>query len=401
MSLEDAMPRVLALSRTVQESTAIANAFQDKPSNAEHHHTSRNSHRRNDRKPQSRPTEDRSHATRPEHASTKPIDKKGRRDHSQFTCYNCGGKGHAVYECKKPKNKCQKCGKSGHLDRFCKSPQYLSLFSMTSHKRKDSLPLRKVKVEGRDVVALIDSGANCSTISPKLTKGMTRISDEERSVRTAKGTIQSQGSVQGNIKLMPSAFTPKAVSFKPELIVLDTEFDVVLGYPHLVELGILPDVNVESGEDSDEVQVPEAFKHNAAIFSLSDQSTKSQAELIKRFSDLFQDLDEPSRLEPYDLVLKDDRVVNARPYYVPPAKIHVVREHIDTLLAKKYIEACQSQYASPAMTVPKKGGKSRFVVDFRRINELTEPFDYPIPRIDEVLSQLAGQKIFATLDLIL
>lgn len=54
---------------------------------------------------------------------------------------------------------------------------------------------------------------------------------------------------------------------------------------------------------------------------------------------------------------------------------------------QRIIEKCDSNYNSPVILVAKKddGGEKtdfRFVVDFRKLNEITEEQNFPIPFID-------------------
>jgi hypothetical protein len=47
----------------------------------------------------------------------------------------------------------------------------------------------------------------------------------------------------------------------------------------------------------------------------------------------------------------------------------------------------------------KKDGTKRFCVDYRKLNEVTVKDAYPLPRVDDIFSQLRGATVFSTLDL--
>ena len=58
-----------------------------------------------------------------------------------------------------------------------------------------------------------------------------------------------------------------------------------------------------------------------------------------------------------------------------------------------------SPWAAPMFPIPKKDGSIRLVVDYRRLNQVTEADPYSMPRI-EVLPELMGHpRLFTTLDL--
>jgi len=54
---------------------------------------------------------------------------------------------------------------------------------------------------------------------------------------------------------------------------------------------------------------------------------------------------------------------------------------------------------SPAVLVKKKDGTIRFCIDYRKLNAVTKKDSYPLPRIDDIFDQLAGNSWYSTLDL--
>ena len=92
------------------------------------------------------------------------------------------------------------------------------------------------------------------------------------------------------------------------------------------------------------------------------------------------------------------------PIRLQPYRIHQNEKHgldgiIQKLLANKIIRPSVSSWAAPVVIVKKKGGKIRLCMDYRKLNNITKKDSFPLPRIDNVLDLLHGQKFFTTLDL--
>ena len=69
------------------------------------------------------------------------------------------------------------------------------------------------------------------------------------------------------------------------------------------------------------------------------------------------------------------------------------------MLRNKVIEPSKSPWASPIVLIPKKDCTLRFCVDYRKLNEVTVKDSYALPRIDDALATLNGNKYFSSLDL--
>ena len=69
------------------------------------------------------------------------------------------------------------------------------------------------------------------------------------------------------------------------------------------------------------------------------------------------------------------------------------------MIVNGWIRESKSAYASPIVCVRKRDGSMRLCVDYRKLNLKTIPDRHPIPRIQDLLDGLYGQKLFSTLDM--
>lgn len=100
----------------------------------------------------------------------------------------------------------------------------------------------------------------------------------------------------------------------------------------------------------------------------------------------------------------DDVPIHQKVYPYPAAYTEEVNKQITKLLSDGIIRPSRSAWTAPVWIVPKKSDASgekkfRMVIDYRKINEKTNPDRYPMPEINYVIDQLKGQKYFSTLDL--
>ena len=71
---------------------------------------------------------------------------------------------------------------------------------------------------------------------------------------------------------------------------------------------------------------------------------------------------------------------------------------VNEMLQAQVIEESSSPWASPVVLVQKKDGSLRFCVDYQRLNAVMRKDVFHLPRIDDLLDQLGGKRVFSTLD---
>jgi len=86
-------------------------------------------------------------------------------------------------------------------------------------------------------------------------------------------------------------------------------------------------------------------------------------------------------------------------YILNPNYATIVKHDIDKLLTIGFIQLVkEATWLSPIMVVPKKNGKLRICVDFRKLNKATKKDPYPLPFCDEVLNIIIGYETYSFLD---
>jgi hypothetical protein len=90
----------------------------------------------------------------------------------------------------------------------------------------------------------------------------------------------------------------------------------------------------------------------------------------------------------------------AQTYYrTSPPKEKFLREEITKLEKAGLVRKSKSPWASPVVIVGKKDGSQRLCIDYRKLNKITKPDMYPLPRIDDMLERFGQAQWFTTLDL--
>lgn len=90
--------------------------------------------------------------------------------------------------------------------------------------------------------------------------------------------------------------------------------------------------------------------------------------------------------------------IRAQPYCTSAFSKASIVDQIKKMLKFKAIKPIHSAWTSPVVIVPKKNGKARFCIDYRRLGSITKKNAYPLPRIESCLDSLGDAEVITSLD---
>ena len=126
----------------------------------------------------------------------------------------------------------------------------------------------------------------------------------------------------------------------------------------------------------------------------------SVSSLLQNFEDVFPD-DTPKGLPPLRGIehqidfVPGSQLPNRPAYRSNTEETKELQRQVEELLEKGFVRESMSPCSVPVLLVPKKDGTWRMCVDCRAINKITVKYRHPIPRLDDMLDQLYGSKIFS------
>lgn len=145
------------------------------------------------------------------------------------------------------------------------------------------------------------------------------------------------------------------------------------------------------------------------ITSSTDELNVSTLNKNNKFSDILAQF--PEITKPDLLISKPKHNVkhyittSGKPVYskarqLDPKRLEIAKQEFKFMLENDIIRPSKSPWASPLHLVTKTDGTLRPCGDYRRLNDITVPDRYPLPRIEDFHHILNGKKIFSKLDLL-
>ena len=141
-------------------------------------------------------------------------------------------------------------------------------------------------------------------------------------------------------------------------------------------------------------ELPSRLDH---LFPVQQQNLLS---LVGRFPELFGDVPSQTSVLSHDVDVKNARPVKQHAYRVNSVKRALMKQEAEYLLRHGFARPSSSPWSSPCLVGIKPDGSPRFITDFRKVNGVTVPDSYPLPRMEDCVDNLGTAKFVSKLDLL-
>lgn len=138
--------------------------------------------------------------------------------------------------------------------------------------------------------------------------------------------------------------------------------------------------------------LPDRFSH------LTEVQRTDLINLIFEYITLFPDTPSRTSLIEHDIDVGDSAPIHQRYYRVSANKKQHLEKEVDYMLENGIAEPSFSSWASPSLLVTKSDGSFRFCTDYRKVNAVTKPDSFPLPRIEDCIDQVGNANFVSKFD---
>ena len=170
-------------------------------------------------------------------------------------------------------------------------------------------------------------------------------------------------------------------------------------------VSIIDDVHEETDAESfSQIEIPSLEQTESIVnVKVNAQLTDSQkvdvSNVLQEFTNIFTDVPLKTECITHVIELTSEEPVHLKPYPLPFSSEKIINEEVDSMIKAGVISESNSPYSSPIVLVKKKDNKTRFCIDFRKVNSLTISDATPIPDQERIFTKLSRAKYFTKLDL--
>ncbi|GFS78990.1 retrovirus-related Pol polyprotein from transposon 297 [Trichonephila clavipes] len=164
---------------------------------------------------------------------------------------------------------------------------------------------------------------------------------------------------------------------------------------------ILPDNQIKHLQ-----KMNKPFEIDLSDTKLGEGQKQKFRNLFNGFKGLFSDQPGLTHVLYHEIDTGDKGTVVSRPYRYDRVKQEIIDYHIGKMLQEGAIRHIQYPYASPVDLTRKNNGLPpdspeayRFAIDYRKLNAITKYPRYPLPVIDDLITNIPHNGVMSTLDL--
>ena len=185
-----------------------------------------------------------------------------------------------------------------------------------------------------------------------------------------------------NITTRTVRIQPRAILCELHPVVIEEDYDVSISQSAQPSKNVLDLVTIE-----DDISHTEEQLGKQLILDYDDVFSKGDTDI--GHTDIVR----------HRIDLHDDHPFKQRPRNIPPSMFNEVKEHLKQLMDGGIIRKSKSPWSSNVVLCRKKNNELRMCVDFRQLNLRTKKDSYALPRIEDILNALSGNKYFTILDM--
>jgi hypothetical protein len=300
----------------------------------------------------------------------------------------------------------------------------------------DNLMYVKIGINGKDVNAMLDSGATHTFVADRLVKELgLRLSDSHTSMKAVNSKAQRIAGMSYDVPIMLDQWRGK----QDVLVVSLDDYDIILGLDFLrkAKVVLMPYLNgmmiasegcpcfvpccniaaanvVKRGKSVvSAIAIDKALRKGGEVFlaTIVDEKADCCGEVPKEIASVLQQFEDvmppqlPKKLPPRRAI--DHRIElvpgakppSQAPYRMSPRELAELRKQLEELIDSGFVRPSKAPYGAPVLFQKKADGSLRMCVDYRALNKVTIKNKYPVPLIQDLMDRLCGASIFTKLDL--
>ena len=153
-------------------------------------------------------------------------------------------------------------------------------------------------------------------------------------------------------------------------------------------------------EDSNEDDIIETNDKLKLVMNETHIERQADIQQLKEeFSETLREEPGTTELTMFKINTGDATPISQRQYMTANSLKKAVEDEINWMLERGFIEESCAEWSSPIVTVRKPNGKIRVCVDYRKLNAVTTPIPFYMPRIEEVLEATGQATVISKMDL--